>query len=79
MLGFGSLRILGVRTGGGLLIYYLVNLLEEENGFFSLFHPNNSTLLYISFLFCGEPNQLLFPGLAPLTEIFPARGKGLEK
>lgn len=58
--GFGSLRVLGVRTGGGLLIYYLVNSLEEENGFFSLSHPNNSTLLYISFLFfCGEPNQLL--------------------
>lgn len=44
-LGFRSLKILGGRTGGGLLIYYLVNLLEEENGFFSLSHPNNSTLL----------------------------------
>ena len=44
-LGFRSLRTLGGRTGGGLLIYYLVNLLEEENGFFSLSHPNNSTLL----------------------------------
>lgn len=44
-LGFRSLRTLGGRTGGGLLIYYLVNLLEGENGFFSLSHPNNSTLL----------------------------------
>lgn len=59
-LGFGWLRILGVRTAGGLLMYYLVHLLEEENGFFSLSHPNNRALLYISFfLFCREPSQLL--------------------
>lgn len=32
--GSGSLRIRGGRAGGGLLICYLVNLLEEENGFF---------------------------------------------
>lgn len=59
-LGFGSLRIPGVRTAGGLLMYYLVHLLEEENGFFSLSPPNSPALLYIPFsLFCREPSQLL--------------------
>lgn len=47
----GTPGILGgrIRGVGGRGMYYLAVLREEDNGFFSFSHPNNSTLLKISF------------------------------
>lgn len=72
-----SERTLGGKTRGGLWIIYLVQLLEEEDGFFSFPHPNDPPFCRShSYCFCGKLS-LCRPG--SMAGIYLASDKGFGK